>query len=900
MLKKIRSLFYGSRRREEIDREISTHLAMEIEHRQKGGMSAEEARRTALRDFGGVEKTREEVRDARGITFWDVLRQDVRFGLRSLRRSPGYALSAILILALGIGVNTAMFSVINGVLLKPLPFRSQSRIALLQQSTERTTAANTGVSINELYSYRERLKSIEDLVEYHQMSFTLLNEGEPDRVDTGVVSANFFEALGVAPLVGRNFVPADAKLGAQQVVLLTYEYWQSKFGADPKVVNKVVQMNNATHLIVGVLPPFPQYPQVNDIYMPTSACPFRAQAEATMERSHRSFAALSVFGWLAPGATLEQASAEIAGVASSYQRDFAQDYPVAGFTGAAALLSDELVREARPMLLALSAATVLVLILACANVANLALARTARRGRELAVRSALGAGKARLVRQLVTESLILSTIGGVLGVIAARGALVGLVSFIGRFTERTTQIAIDPYVLGFATAITVITGVICGIAPALASRKNLMANMRDGAAQAGESSGRHRFRASLVVAQVGVSFVLLIGSGLLLESVYRMAIVPLGYDTEKVMNATFFGNFSRFQVTAQCDQACAAGKVADFQNQVLNDVRSTPGVAAAAITNAVPLTVTAPGPRTFSIVGRTGDASNPLQATPAGATDGYFETLGVPVLRGRVFTQSDTATTLPVLVINDSMAKFWEGEDPVGSVVRFPFPPGFRPQPGQPLPPTDFTVIGVVGDFRLYGPTVENRAQYYRPLAQTGGLGGRILVRASGNPEALGRVIADSIHRVDPQMPVEEIETLYALKLGQLEIPAVTAGLLSVFAAVALAITLAGIAGLIGTAVTQRSREFGVRLALGAKPWSLVGSVVVNGLKLVAVGIAIGLAGAYGFNQVISRFLFATKPTEAFVYVTVGVIFLAAAALAAFAPAKRVTAIDPLKVLKAD
>jgi putative ABC transport system permease protein len=888
---RIRSLFYGPKLGAEIDREINSHLQMEIDNRIKNGMPPEEARRTALRDFGGVERIREEVRDARGMTFWDVLKQDVRFGLRSLRRSPGYTLAAVLILALGIGANTAMFSVIDGVLLKPLPFRHQDRIALIEHSTERTNAASTGVSINELYDYRTRLKSVRDLVEYHQMDFTLLNQGDPDRVDTGVVSANFFDALGVKPVVGRNFVQTDAVLGAPQVILLTYEYWQSKFGSDPKVAGKVVEMNNAPHTIIGVLPPFPQYPQPNDIYMPTSACPFRAGAEAQMQRNHRSFTILSVFGWLADGMTAEQASAEIENVARSFQKDFTQDYAIPGFTGRATMLRNELVREARPMLLALSGATLLVLIIACANVANLALARTVRRGRELAVRTALGAGRGRLMRQLVTESLLVSIAGGLLGTLIARASLVMLVQFIGRFTERTGQIAIDEGVLTFALVVSVVTGVICGVAPAMASRRNLISSMRDGTAGAGEGRGRQRFRSGLVVAQVAVSFVLLIGAALLLESVYRMSSVPLGFETEKVVSANFAGNFSRLNTPQQALR---------FRDETLSRIRSAPGVQSAAITNSVPLTLSAPGPRVFQIAGRPGQPDRPLQATGAGATDGYFETLGVPLLRGRTFNAGDTLTSPPIVVINESMAKLWNGEDPVGSTIVLPLPPTFRLQPGQTPPNTEFLVVGVVGDFRLYGPTVELRAQYYRPLAQSQGAGGRFVVRASGNPAALEKVIRESVRAVDPQIPVEDVQTLYDLKLTQLQVPALTAGLLIVFAGVALIITLAGIAGLIGTSVSQRTREFGVRMALGARPWSIVGTVIGKGLFLVAAGILVGAAGAYGFSQVIVRFLFNTTPTDILAYAAVSAIFLAAAALAAFGPAKRVTSIDPLIALKND
>jgi predicted permease len=882
---RLRSLFRRDAQDREVGRELQAHLDMEIEHRQRAGMSADEARRTALRDFGGVEKVREEVRDVRRVPFWDVLSQDVRFGLRSLRRAPGYTVAAVFILALGIGANTAMFSVISGVLLKPLPFRDQRRIALVEQSSPGARLANAAVSIPELYTYRERLKSMRDLVEYHQMNFTLLSHGEPDRVDTGVVSGNFFTALGVTPLLGRSFTAADAKLGAEPVVLLTYPYWQEKFGSDPKIVGTVVRMNDKQHAIVGVLPPFPQYPDMNDIYMPTSACPFRAQSEATMASNFRSFSALSVFGWLRDGVTAEQASAEIQAVAATFPRDHANDYPPnSGFTGRATPLNEALVTDARPMVLALAAATLLVLVIACANVANLALSRAVRRSRELAVRSALGAGRGRLVRQLVTESLLVSLIGGVLGVVLARASLVALVPFVGRFTSRTGQIDIDAGVLMFTLAASIVTGIVCGVAPVIGAQRSMMASMREGSAQGGDSLGRRRLRAGMVVAQVSVSFVLLIGATLLLASVYKLATAALGFDTDHVVTATLYGNFSR-----------TPAQTSTFYETTMERLRAQPGVVAVAATNASPLAATPPGQRGFKILGLDADDGSSRQAINSVASEDYFKTIGVSLIRGRDFNRGDTADGMKVIIINVSMAKFWNGRDPIGTYIQLN-----SPNPNITTPqPTEYMVIGIVPDFQLYGPAAGSQPQSYRSLRQFPS-NGRLLVRTAGNPEALSAVIRDTVHSVDPEIPVEDVKTLQGLKADGLSVPAITAGLLTSFAAVALTITLAGIAGLVGAGVNQRTREFGVRLALGARPWSIVGGVVGRGTVLVGCGVLAGVAGAYGFSRVIARYLFHTAPTDLGAYAAVAAIFLAAGAIAAFAPAKRIVNIDPLKVLRTD
>jgi len=813
-------------------------------------------------------------------TLAESIWKDVRFGLRTLGRSPGYACAAVLILALGIGANTAMFSVIDGVLLKPLPFRSGDELVLVRQSAPGSNVADASVSIPELVAYRTQLTAVRDLVEYHSMSFVLLNQGEPDRVDTGVVSSNFFEVLGVRPQLGRTFNDTDDDLGAEPVLVLSHRYWQEKFGGDSDVVGRVVEMNDHAHTVVGVLPAFPQYPRDNDVYMPTSACPFRSGAERRMQQNHRTFAALNVFGRLAPQASVDQASTEIRTVAGGFTRDFPQDYQRAReFTGQAESLRDQLVRDARPMLLALSGATMLVLIIACANVANLALARAVRRGRELALRLALGAGRARLVRQLVTESMLVAVAGGVGGVLLAWWSVGLLVDFVGRFTPRTGQIDMDASVFAFAVATSLVTGVVFGALPAFAVRRNIAQSMRDGAAQSGDGGGRQRLRSTLVVAQVGVSFVLLVGAGLLLQSFYRLSAVPLGFDTNRVMTAAIFGNFSRTpQDTLRIETA------------ILDGLRASPGVTSAALTTAVPLSDITPGQQAIVIEGRPADDARPWQVDPNVASDGYFETLGVPVLAGRSFRESDRTDPTPVAVINQTMAGLWDREDPVGR--------RFRVAAGGSA--SWITVVGVVGDFKLYGADSAPTAEYYAPVGPANPFAGRLLVRTDGNPYDLIPVIKAAVARVDPTAPVEELQTIEELENGRLAVPGVTAALLSMFAFVALVITVAGIAGLVATSVSQRTREFGLRMALGASRGSVLGQVLRQGLLLVSIGLVIGVGGAWAFGRLIARYLFSTRPDEPLAYLAVAAIFVVAALVAAAGPARRAVSIDPLAALRSD
>jgi len=690
--------------------------------------------------------------------------------------------------------------------------------------------------------------------------------------------------LGVRPLYGRTFVDADDELGAEAVLVLSHEYWQQKFGGDPAVVGRVLEMNNRAHTVIGVLPPHPQYPRYNDVYMPTSACPFRARAQQTAAENRRAFGALEVFGRLAQGVTPERASTELGAVAGAFDDRFPDVYETNGKRGEVIArvepLKEELVGGARPMLLALSGTVLLVLLIACANVANLALARTVRRSRELAVRTALGAGRGRIVRQLVTESVMLALAGGALGLALASLSLGLLTGFVARFTPRTGQIDIDGGVLLFALVVSVATGVVAGLVPALSSRRSVSQAIHDGSAGSGESPSRRRVRAGLVVGQVAVSFVLLVGAALLLESFFRLAAVPLGYRTERVMTAAIYGNFTRM---ATADDARR------IQDGILERLRTSPGVVSAAITNAVPQSALLPGPRAVQIEGRP-PGSRPMNAVQTVASEDYFDTLGVPMLSGRDFRLGDSADATPVAIINQSMAKLWEGRDPLGTAFSIV---GVTPE-------IWFTVVGVSGDFRMYGADRDIEAQFYLPASQAGFGGGRLLVRTDRNPVDMVPVIKAAVHAVDPAMPVEELRTLDEIRNERLAVPGLTAALLSMFAGVALLVTLAGIAGLIGTSVSQRTREFGLRMALGASRGSVLRLVLRQGVALVVVGAIIGAVGAAAFSRLIGRFLFETAPTDPLAYAVVGTVFVMAAVTAALGPARRATGIDPLTALRSE
>jgi putative ABC transport system permease protein len=863
----------------ELDEELKFHLEMQTTENIRRGLPPADARDAAVRLFGGYERVKEECRDARGARFTEMLMQDVRFALRTLRSSPGFTIVAVLTLGLGIGANTAIFSVINGVLLRPLPYANEDRLVLIRQAAPGAGRPNVNVSIKEYFDYREQgTADFDALVEYHQMSFDLLRRGEPDRVNTGVVSHNFFDVLGIHPIVGRTFTPEDDKPGAPPVLILSYTYWQTKFGADPRIVGQVFEMNDRPHTVIGVLPNVPHYPQENDVYMPVLACPFRAAAEQRIAQNRRIFSALVVFGRLHPGVSRERAAKNVEAICGRFTRENPQVYrPDSGFTASAADVRGELTRTARPMLLILMGTTGLVLLIACANVANLTLARLLRRDRELAMRTALGAGRGRLVRQLLTESTLLALAGGIVGLLFASTTIDLLVLFVGRFTTRTGEVSIDPMVMAFTLIVATATGVLFGTLPALGTRVDLVTALKDGKG-AGTNRSHRRLQSGLIVVQVAVSVILLVSAGLLLMSFYRLQQVDPGYRTERVLSAEAFGNFSKYP---------SGAALIKFYVPLLERLQQQPGIVSAAITNAVPFTG-APGSTPFQIEGQAVD--NPDRRPTADiniASPQYFDVLGIPLIGGRKFSELDHDEAPRVAIINRSMMRYWDKRDPIGARISV--------DNGQSW----HTIVGVVGDVRQYGLDQEAVAQVYVPLRQAlQGLGGRILVRTQSDPFEVSTTIRNVVHQLDPDMPVENINTLAELRSTSLAKPRLSATLLAIFAALALFVTLAGITGVIATSVSERTREFGIRMALGAEAGSVLRMVLRQGMGLVLVGLAIGVTGAFFTTRLLSEFLFEIQPTDPLTFLGVSFVLLFVAGVACFVPARRATLVQPVVALR--
>jgi putative ABC transport system permease protein len=869
--RRLASLFRRTRYERELDAELRFHLDMLTEQHVRAGVPRDAARAAAMQTFGAVEGVKDDVRDTWLSRTFETLGQDVRYGARNLRRNPGFVLVVIATMALGIGANTAIFSVVNGVLLRPLPYRDGGQIIVLRQQRPLAGVEDTGFSYQEILDYRTRAQSLSGVVEFHDMWFILLGRREPERVSTGVVSANFFEVLGVAPLYGRTFDDADEKPGAPAVLMLSHKYWLRSFGGDPLVVGKVFQMNDRPHEVIGVLPPVPQYPLEVDVYMPTSACPFRSMPEMIQRRDARMMRA---FARIKRGTTIEQARADLQVVAAGIEQRHPEEYrKTDGYRVVAVPLQEELTRSFKPTLLVLLGTAGFVLLIVCASIANLTLARMVRRERELAVRSALGASRVRLVRQLLTESTLLALVGGAIGVLLAGWGVNLLADFAERFTTRAAEVQIDRYVLLFTFAVSIMTGLVFGSAPALAARFSVLSALRDGRRS---THNRQSARSTLIVVQIAVSFMLLIGAGLTIRSLIKLQQVDPGIRTDDLLTMRIDLNFSKYPK----DQREA------FWRRLDERLQAEPGVLGVGGGGTFPLNDQGPFTRPLQIEGR---------VMPEGvarprvdyhvASPGYFSTIGQPVVMGRAFTYADSGKDHPVAIINQTLARhYWGTDDPVNKRIS---------GDGE----TWFTIVGVVADTRqrLDQPA---RDEVYIALLQSAQLQMMWLVRSAVDPAVMERQLRNAVHSIDPDQPVDHFRTLADVRSASLESPRLTATLLAVFGLLALVITAAGIAGVIAFSVNQRTQEFGIRMALGARRASVLRLVLTQGLQLVFIGLAIGLAGALVLTRLLTTLLFGVAPTDAFTFVAVAAVLVAVAALACFVPAQRAASVDPMIALR--
>ena len=874
-----------------LDTELKYHLDMLVEQNVKAGMTPDQARREALRVFGNVAGLKDDVRDNWLSRFLEIAAQDIRYGVRSLRRNPGFALVIIVTMALGIGANTAIFSVVNGVLLRPLPYRDGDKLVVLHHGQGDPVANDFGFSPKEMDDYRQA-RSLSGVVEFHNMFFNLLGRAEPERLSTGVVSANYFDVLGVQPLHGRTFVSADDAPGAPAVLVLSHKYWERSFGGDPKVVGQVFRMNDRPHTVIGVLPPVPQYPLEVDVYMPTSACPFRSNPANIARRQYRLINA--VFARVRPEVTFAKSQADLDLVATQLQSSYKDFYPQAGFKAVAVPLKEDLTSNFTSTLWILLGTAGFVLLIVCASIANLLLARMVRREREFSVRAALGASRSRLLRQLLTESLILAVSGGVLGLVLSAFSLKLLVTFAERFTPRANEIAIDVNVLLFTLGVSVVTGLIFGSIPALSRRIDVAPALREGGRS---SQSSQRIRSALIVGQVSASFMLLIASGLTLRSLMNVQGANPGIETENLVTFRADMSFDKFPLTLP--QAERVAKTGRYWTEFEQRLRAIPGVIDVGGGGTFPLNEQGPFATGLIREGRTYPPGVPApRVSLRVATPGYFNTLGQPIVAGRPFAPSDTFEATTVIIINQSAAKqFWPNEDPIGTRL-IGGPNGFR------------TVVGVVADVRQQLDR-EPAAEVYVAMQQFNLVNSTWVVHSRMPLEQATREFKSVARAHDADLPVANFRTLAEVRSEGLAPRRVVVALIGMFGLLALVITAAGIAGVIAFSVNQRTQEFGIRMALGAPRAGVLAMVIREGLVLVLVGLGLGMAGAVVLTRLLGAVIFAPQSTagltlligtqamDTVTYVSVATMLVVVALIACLMPARRAASVDPMVALRA-
>ena len=816
-------------------------------------------------------------------TIWN----DLRYGWRMLRRNPGFAAVAILTLAIGIGANAAIFSVINTVLLRPLPFPDSNRIVMVWETyANRNVTQGTAAPV-ELLDWRLISHSFTELSGFRPTFLTLTGNGEAEQLWGLNISANFFRMLGVKPFVGRDFIDSEEQPGNDGVVILSYGVWQRRFGGVPSIIGKSITLDEKPYTVVGVLPRdfsiFGTSRQL-DIWLPL------AIDRANLDREAHS---IVVMGRLKPNVSIPQAQAEMETIFEQLKKQYPgvnqKDFPrVASFQA-------ELDARARPGLLVLIAAVGFVLLIACANVANLMLARAASREREIAVRATLGAGRRRILRQLLTESVLLALIGGIFGILVAYGGLHLLRAALppsGGPSEipRASQVGIDGTALAFTLVVSLLTGVIFGLAPAIqVSRSALSESLKEGSRGSTGSRRGHLVRSALVVSEVALSLILLVGAGLLIRSFVLLMSEDIGFNPSRVLSMLLWLPETRYNSNQP---------IVNFYEQLIARVEALPGVKTASGVNFLPLSGYR-GYCDFDIGGRPIQPSGEQFTAQYRVTDWrYVRTMQIPLKKGRDFTSADGPTSQRVVLINESLARrYWPNEDPVGKQIRPQFTASRTPI--QPQPSDAWaTIVGVVADGREWQWDESNVAELYVPFAQIPSHIMRIVIRSDGDSSQLAPAVRQIVASLDQNQPVTEVRSMDDFLAAAVSQRRMNMLLLGFFAAVATLLAAIGIYGVMGYAVSQRSHEIGIRMALGAEPGDVLRMVVGDGMRLAGIGLILGVAGSFLAMRYVQSQLYGVKATDPLTLVGVAAGVALVSVAACYFPARRATRVDPLVALR--
>lgn len=869
-----RLLFYARRDRfdRELEEEMQFHLEMKAEENIASGVSPEEARYAAQRQFGNQTLFREVSRDMWGFRTLEALAKDLRYGLRVMIKNRGFTLVAVITLALGIGANTAIFSVVNSVLLRPLPYPNAERLMTIwedhraRNGPEREWASPPGFE-----DWRDQTKSFDHVVAFQFWQPTLTGQGEPERLTGAQVSHDTFAMLGVTPALGRSFRPEEDHPGVESVVIISHGLWRKRFGADPSLVGRRIFLNGEGRMVIGVMPAGFKFPIIAD------ADVWRPIQPVLNSGCRRGCTAIRVMARLKPDATEAQARAELSAVAARIEQQFPDTNTKVG--AALVPLQEFLVGPVKTQMLALLVAVAFVLLIACANVANLLLARSATREKEIAIRASLGAGQWRIARQLLSESLLLAIIGGTIGVLIAYRLADLLARFSPQGTPRLDEIGVDGRALGYALAVTVLTGLLFGAAPVWQLFKaDLNQSLRDsGKGLQGARRGR-RALSALVVVETALALVLLAGAGLLVKSFIRLQRVDPGFEPRNMLTAV---------VTLPQAAYPERNQVAHFYSRLLERVRTLPGAQSAAAVSSLPLTGF-DSDAGFVIEGR--PAPRPDQqpvAWVSSVSPGYFRTMGMRLIAGREFTDRDNENSPKVVIISETTARrHFSNENPIGKRIGDGSPDGWR------------EIVGVTADVKHFGLNQDARVSMFFPDRQQLSRRMFIVVRTTADPSSLSPALRGVIAEMDKSLAVSNIISMGEISTQSIGQERFTLLLLGLFSALALLLAVAGIYGVMSYAVAQRTREIGVRMAMGAQTGAILKLVVGHGMKLVAGGIALGLAASFSLTQLMAKMLFGVSAADPLTFIVITLLLAFVALLACWIPARRATKVDPMTALR--
>ena len=870
LLRRWRALIHKDELEQELDEEMQFHLERDIEQKVRGGMTPEDARYAALKSFGRFEQSKEECRSARGVGLVENILRDVSYSIRVLLKNYAFTIVVILTLALGIGANTAIFSFANGILLRPLPYPRSDRLAVLDETALKRGIDSMSVSFPNFLDWREQNKVFEDIGTYYGTSrFSLTGAGEPIELRGSYISHGLLEILRVSPQLGRTFTAIEDRPDEDTVVILGHDLWQRNFGGDPNIIGKKITISNRARTVIGVMPRGFRFPEISELWVPLAL---------TTKEFTRTDHGLNAIARLKDGVSFSETQAEMDNIAARIE----QQNPVTneGLGVKVTSLHENLSGDYREALLILLGVVGFVLLVACVNVANLMLARATARQKEFALRAALGAGRWRIMRQLLVESLLLAIVGGALGFALSLWALHLLLTAIPIQLPFWMNFGIDLRVLGFTIAITLLTGVIFGAIPALqTSRVDLNDTLKEGGR--GGAGVRSRARNLLVVTEIALSLILLVGAGLMILSLLRLRRVNIGLDAKNVLTATVILPQAKYR---ERDQRAA------FFKQLVERVRRLPGVQAASATATLPLSGSNWG-RSLTVEGYpvlpVGQAP-PIQHTVV--TPDYFRTMGIPLLAGRDFTDADAKGGPDVTIIDERLAReYWPNDTPIGKRVRFG-----PPEDNEPW----HTVIGVVGAVRHQRVQEETRKSVYLPHLKMPVPGLTVVARTSSNPGELVGAIRREVTQLDPDLPISRTSTMEDVVAEAIWQPRLYATLFTVFAGGALILALIGIYGVMAFLVQTRTHEIGIRMALGATARDVFKLIVGRGMKLTAMGVVVGVGGAIALTRLMHSLLFNTSATDPITFILISVLLSLAAFFACYIPARRAAKVDPLVALR--